>query len=176
MISRFLRRPQQTQPPTTTADLSESDQNKREAAEIILFESRERRKGQAYRHDHFKRLAIQIFGWTLVFWSIFVSQRDLPTASPWFCVAAITGVLSLTATSYAILPKDWTEAPLIEDMIRDYYDAGRPRNELERSLMTNLETSFRKNEARLDKIVFAVRAESVASLVSVAALVTAVTL
>ena len=80
------------------------------------------------------------------------------------------------ATSYVILPKDWTEAPLIEDMIRDYYDAGRPRSELERSLMTNLETSFGKNEARLDKMVFAVRAESVASLVSVAALVTAVTL
>ena len=42
--------------------------------------------------------------------------------------------------------------------------------------MTNLEESFHKNEARLDKMVFAVRAESAASLVSVVALGTAVTL
>ena len=176
MISRFLRRPQQAQPPTTSADLPEGDQDKSEVAEIILHESRERRNGQEYRLEHYKRLAIQIFGWTLVFWSIFVSQRDLPTSSPWFCVAAIAGALSLMAAAYAIMPKSWTEAPRIQDMIKDYYDAGRPRSELERSLMTNLEDSFHKNEARLDRMVFAVRAESAASLVSVVTLVTAVTL
>ena len=176
MISRFLRRPQQAQPSTTSADLPEGDQDKSEVAEIILHESRERRKGQEYRLEHYKKLAIQIFGWTLVFWSIFVSQRDLPTSSPWFCVAAIAGVLSLTAAAYTILPKSWTEAPRIQDMITHYYETGRPRSELERSLMTNLEESFHKNEARLDKMVFAVRAESAASLVSVVTLVTAVTL
>ena len=44
VISRFLRRPQQAQPESTT-DSRDSDQNKREVSEIILFESRERRKG-----------------------------------------------------------------------------------------------------------------------------------
>lgn len=164
------------QPPDTTSESHHGDHNKGEVAEIILFESRERRKGQEYRLEHSKKLAIQIFGWTLVFWSIFVSQRDLPISSSWFCVAAIAGVLSLMAAAYVIMPKSWTEAPRIQDMIRDYYDAGRPRGELERSLMTNLEESFHKNEARLDKIIFAVRVESAASLVSVAALITAVTL
>ena len=174
MISRFLRRPQEQ--PESASDPGDGDENRREVAEIILFESRERRKGQAYRLEHYKKLAIQIFGWTLVFWSIFVSQRDLPTSSPWFWVAAITGVLSLAAASYTIMPKDWTEAPQIEDMIKDYYDAGRPRSELERSLMTNLEESFSNNEARLRVIVRVVRAEGAASLVSVASLVTTVTL
>jgi len=165
-----------SQPPDSTPDPRQGDENKREAAEIILFESRERRNGQEYRLDHYKKLAIQIFGWTLVFWSIFVSQRDLPTSSPWFCVAATAGVLSLTAAAYIILPRSWTEAPRIQDMITHYYEAGRPRSELERSLMTNLEESFHKNEARLDKVVFALWAESAASLVSVATLITAVTL
>ena len=175
MLSRFLRRPQQAQP-ESAADPRDGDENKREVAEIILFESRERRTGQEYRLEHYKKLAIQIFGWTLVFWSIFVSQRDLPTSSSWFCVAAIAGVLSLTAAAYTILPKSWTEAPRIQDMITHYYEAGIPRSELERSLMSNLEESFHKNEARLGKMVFAVRAESAASLVSVVTLVTAVTL
>ena len=167
---------EQQEHPESTTDSPESDANRREAAEIILFESRERRNGQEYRLEHYKKLATQIFGWTLVFWSIFVSQRDLPTSSSWFCVAAIAGVLSLSAAAYAIMPKRWTEAPRINDMITHYYEAGRPRSELERSLMTNLEESFHKNEARLDKMVFAVRAESAASLVSVITLVTAVTL
>ena len=176
MISRFLRRPQQAQPPTTSADLPESDQDKSEVAEIILHESRERRKGQEYRLEHYKKLAIQIFGWTLVFWSIFVSQRDLPTSSPWFWVAAATGVLSLAAASYTIMPKGWKEAPRIQDMIEHYYEAGRSRSELERSLMTNLEESFSNNEARLRVIVRVVRAEGAASLASVVTLVTTVTL
>ena len=167
---------QTNQPSDSTSDSRQGDQNKREVAEIILFESRERRRGQEYRLEHYKKLAIQVFGWTLVFWSIFVSQRDLPTSTPWFGVAATTGVLSLVAAGYAITPKRWTEAPLLQDMISEYYDKGRRRDELERSLMTNLEQSFHKNEARLDKMVFAVRAESVASLVSVVALVTPVTL
>ena len=175
MLSRFLRRPQQAQP-ESAADPRDGDENKREVAEIILFESRERRKGQEYRLEHYKKLSIQIFGWTLVFWSIFVSQRDLPTSSPWFWVAAITAVLSLAAASYTIMPKGWKEAPRIQDMIEHYYEAGRSCSELERGLMTNLEESFHKNEARLDKMVFAVRAESAASLVSVVTLVTAVTL
>ena len=162
--------------PDSSSESPDSDKNRREAAEIILFESRERRKGQEYRLEHYKKLSIQIFGWTLVFWSIFVSQRDLPTSSPWFCVAAIAGVLSLAGAAYTILPKSWTEAPRIQDMITHYYEAGRPRSELERSFMTNLEESFHKNEARLDKMVFAVRAESAASLVSVVTLITAVTL
>lgn len=162
--------------PDSSSDSHGGDQNKREVAEIILFESRERRKGQEYRLEHYKKLATQIFGWTLVFWSIFVSQRDLPTSSSWFCVAAIAGVLSLMAAAYAIMPKRWTEAPRINDMITHYYEVERPRSELERSLMSNLEESFHTNEGRLDKMVLAVRAESAASLVSVATLVTAVTL
>ena len=167
---------QPPEPSDSTSDSRQVNDNSRKVAEIILFESRERRKGQEYRLDHYQKLSIQIFGWTLVFWSIFVSQRDLPTSSSWFCVAAIAGVLSLTATAYTILPNSWTEAPRIQTMITHYYEEGRPRRELERSLMTNLEESFHKNEARLDKMVFAVRAESAASLVSVVALVTAVTL
>ena len=46
-----------------------------------------------------------------MFWSIFVSQRDLPTSSSWFCVAAIAGVLSLTATAYTILPNTFGRKP-----------------------------------------------------------------
>ena len=63
MISRFLRKPQQAQPPTTPDYLPESDQDRREVAEIILHESRERRKGQEYRLEHYKKLATQVFGW-----------------------------------------------------------------------------------------------------------------
>ena len=129
----------------STTDSRDSDESRREVAEIILFESRERRTGQEYRLEHYKKLAIQIFGWTLVFWSIFVSQRDLPTSSSWFCVAAIAGVLSLTAAGYTMMPKSWTEAPRIQDMITAYYEAGRPRSELERSLMS--ETDHRPNRA-----------------------------
>ena len=168
---------QPPEPSDSTSDSSQTDDNLREVAEIILFESRERRKGQEYRLEHYQKLSIQVFGWTLVFWSIFVSQRDLPTSSSWFCVAAVAGVLSLAATAYTVMPSSWTEAPRIQTMTTHYYDEeGRPRRELERSLMTNLEESFHKNESRLDKMVFAVRAESAASLVSVIALVTAVTL
>ena len=175
MISRFLRRPQRAQPDSPAAP-GDSDQNKRELAEIILFESRERRNGQEYRLEHYKKLAIQLFGWILVFWSIFVSRGDLPTSSPWFCVSAAAGVLSLIAASFMIMPKTWTEAPRCRDMISAYYDAERPRRELERSLMENLEESFHNNEARLDKMVWALRAEGVTAFVSVAALVTAATL
>ncbi len=163
-------------PSDSTSGSSQTDDNSREVSEIILFESRERRKGQEYRLEHYQKLSIHVFGWTLVFWSIFVSQRDLPTSSSWFCVAAIAGVLSLIATAYTILPSSWTEAPRIQTMVTSYYEQGRPRRELERSLMANMEETFHENEARLDKMVFAVRAESAASLVSVVALGTAVTL
>ena len=116
--------------PDRASDSSNGDENSREMAEIILFASRERRKGQEYRLEHYQKLAIQVFGWTLVFWSIFVSQRDLPTSSSLFYVAAITGVLALIPMGRAITPKSWSGGPEPElrARVKDELRRGRSRH------------------------------------------------
>ena len=47
--------------PDRASDSSNGDDNSREVAEIILLESRERRKGQECRLEHYQKLAIQVF-------------------------------------------------------------------------------------------------------------------
>ena len=173
MISKLLQKLLQTQPEAISASCY-SDEDKHKSAEIILFESRERRKGQEYRLEHYKKLAIHLLGWVLVFWSVFASEGNLPVSSKWFCVSAIAGILLLMSVSYVIMPKDWTEGPKCQDMIRHYYDAGRKRSELERSLMINLEEAFSKNEARLEKILLALRVAGSTASVSVVTLIVAV--
>ena len=158
-------------------DHSDSDNgNRREVAEIILFESRERRKGQEYLLGHYQKLSIQISGWMFAFWLILVFQRDSLPSGAWFGVAATAGVVAVAVSAYTVLPKNWTGPPQIQTMSTHYYDQGRTRSELERSLITNLEKSFNENETRIAKTLCAVRAQSVASPVSVGALIAAVNL
>ena len=162
---------QPPEPSDSTSDSSQVDDNAREVAEIILFESRERRKGQEDQLEHYQKLSIQLFGWTLVFWAIVVSQHDPPTHSPWFCIAVIAGVLSVATTARVILPRSWEGGPDIEDMVKGYYETNKPRRDLERGIIENLEQPYLNNKLRLDKALCAVRAQSVVSLLSVIALI-----
>ena len=148
------------------------DDDGHEVAEIILSEGRDRRRGQVEQLEHYQRLSIHVLGWTLAFWAIVVSQQDPPTRSPWLFVAAILGVLSVPAAACVVIPQDWDGGPDIETMVKGYYKK-KPRSDLEHDIIESLKQPYLNNKARLGKALFAVRAQSAVSLLSVVALILA---